>query len=645
MRKGIWTAGLAASALAATLALNGEGPGSLSPPPAAAETGLVAFDDCAELVRWYRASALEQVTAYGLGDDVYGGPIPVDGGMVVDGVLEVADSATSMSAARSAAVDGEVLTGPPVGNAETGTNVQEAGVDEPDVAKTDGSMAYVLDGRDLVVTDVTGKEPVEAGRLTLPRSLRDAELLLVGDRLMLFSAGATAYREPFLLRSPHVARSVTTVMTVIDVADPATMRVLTKRRLDGELLAARAHDGTVRVVIRSTPKLTFVRPGLRWDLPTAERRDSAKLTAAEALAANRRIIRRADVQAFLPQQRVRHAARQPLLDCADVAHPSRNAGLGTISVLTFDPAQQTAPQATAVATDGDQVYSSADRMYVATTAGGWWSLDRGVSPNAVTTDVHAFDVTGTQSSYVASGDVPGYVKDRWSFSEHEGMLRIATTDGDTRVSVLEENGARLEVVGSIGGMGVGETLESVRWFDDLAIVVTFRQVDPLYTVDLSDPRSPAVMGELKIPGFSSYLHPLGDDLLLGIGQDARADGWTVGTQASSFDVSDLRQPTRVAALSFGPHRYSAVEDDPRAFTYLPAERLALLPVDAARAGTRLAAVRVGPHGTLTHAGSMSVSRTATLRALPLPDGRVAVVAAGSVVELVDPQRLGQTMPR
>jgi hypothetical protein len=434
-------------------------------------------------------------------------------------------------------------------------------------------------------------------------------------------------------------------MTVIHVADPAATRVLSTRRIDGDLLAARAHDGTVRVVIRSTPKLAFVRPGRRWDLPAAERRHSTELSAAEALATNRRIIRRADVQAFLPQQRVRHAARQPLLDCADVAHPGRDAGLGTISVLTFKPGQPAAPVAAAIATDGDQVYSSADRLYVATTAGGWWSLDRRVSPDAVATEVHAFDVTGTQSSWVASGDVPGYVMDRWSFSEHEGMLRIATTDGDTRVHVLEENGARLEVVGSIGGMGVGESLESVRWFDDLAIVVTFRQVDPLYTVDLSDPRSPAVMGELKIPGFSSYLHPLGDDLLLGIGQDARANGWTVGTQASSFDVSDLRQPTRVAALSFGQHRYSAVEDDPRAFTYLPAERLALLPVDAARAGTRLVAVRVGPHGTLAHAGSMSVSRTAALRALPLPDGRVAVVAAGSVVELVDPQRLGQTAPR
>jgi uncharacterized secreted protein with C-terminal beta-propeller domain len=293
------------------------------------------------------------------------------------------------------------------------------------------------------------------------------------------------------------------------------------------------------------------------------------------------------------------------------------------------------------------VYASTDRLYVATTAGGWWAWETGDRSSEVITEVHAFDVTEEDTRYVASGEVPGYVMDRWSFSEHEGMLRVATTSDDggseSSVTVLEEDGTGLDVVGSVGGMGKGEHIQSVRWFDDLAIVVTFRQTDPLYTVDLSDPTAPAVLGELKIPGFSAYLHPVGEDLLLGIGQDATGRGQATGSQASTFDISDLSDPTRVTALGLGTHRYSTVEDDPRAFTYLAEQGIALVPVDGwGRDEARLAALQVQEDGTLTHAGSLAIGRTIYgMRTLPLPDGRIAIVAGGSVVELADPDQLDQ----
>jgi hypothetical protein len=629
MHKTIWAAGLAAAALTTTILLSGGGPATVSlAPPAAAATGLVAFDDCEELARWYRARALEEVTAYGLGGG-HGGPI----------VEQFSTRAVSADVAG---------TSETVANGDTGTNVQEAGVDEPDVAKTDGSHAYVLDGRDLVVTDVSGADPVEAGRLELPRSLRHAELLLVGDRVVLLSSAMPSWEGPIiLLDTSYPAGPSTTVMTVVDVADPSAMSVLSRRVVDGNLLAAREHDGTVRVVIGSQPALDLVQPGRRWDLPRRERRTTDPLTRAQALSENRRIIRAADAQAFLPQQRVDGGASQPLLDCADVTHPDDASGLGALTVLTLDPADPSAVESTAVSASGDQVYASTDRLYVATTAGGWWSWRGDDRSRTVTTEVHAFDLTGADTTYVASGEVSGYVQDRWSFSEHEGLLRVATTEeGRSRpvrstVTVLEEDGTRLDTVGSVSGLGEGDQIESVRWFDDVAIVVTFRQIDPLYTVDLSDPAAPAVLGELKIPGFSAYLHPVGDDLLLGIGQDATDIGRTTRSQASSFDISDLADPTRLTALGLGRHRYSAVEDDPRAFTYLPEQRIALVPVDGwGRDGTRLAALRVHEDGTLTHAGSMPVSRGAYgLRALPLSDGRIAIVADGRVTELVDPQRL------
>jgi uncharacterized secreted protein with C-terminal beta-propeller domain len=635
MHKAIWTAGLAVTTLTTTVLVTGGGPASVSlGPPAEAATALVAFDDCDELARWYRATALRKVTAYGLGNS-YGGPI-----MFARTSVEGLAVASSGVVDRAAAEDA-------VTNGDTGTNVQEAGVDEPDLAKTDGSLTYVLDGRHLVVTDVTGAEPEEVGRLELSRDLHGAELLLVGDRVVLLSSAMSQWGGDVIMDSRiYPAGPTTAIVTVVDVADPSSMSVLSRREIDGSVLAAREHDGTVRIVVGSQPAFDFVYPGVRWDRPGAPRQED-QLTSAEALAENRRIIRQADAQAFLPEQRVDGGTAEPLLDCTEVTHPDDNAGLGTITVLTMEPADPSTVESTAISADGDQVYASTDRLYVATTAGGWWSWEGGEGSSEVTTDVHAFDVTEEDTSYVASGEVPGYVQDRWSFSEHDGQLRVATTSegraSASSVTVLEEDGTRLDVVGSVGGMGKGEEIQSVRWFDDLAIVVTFRQTDPLYTVDLSEPTAPALLGELKIPGFSAYLHPVGEDLLLGIGQDATERGETTGSQASTFDISDLSDPRRVTALGLGIHRYSTVEDDPRSFTFLAEQRIALVPVDGwGRDAARLAALRVHDDGTLTHAGSLAVGHDIYgMRSLPLPDGRIAIVAGGSVVELADPQELEQ----
>jgi uncharacterized secreted protein with C-terminal beta-propeller domain len=621
MRKAIWTAGLAATALTTTFLITGGGPRSITS-SALAASGLVAFDDCAELAEWYRSAALDEVTAYGLG-----------GGHGLDrrGVIAFA-SAAGVEEEAAAPSDG-------LANGATGTNLQEAGVDEPDVAKTDGTLTYVVGGRGLVVTDVSGAEPVEVGRLELPRRLRTAELLLVGDRVVLF-AEVLQYWGGHDTFGTFPGSGGRTLVAVVDASDPAAMRIDSERDVEGSLVAAREHEGTVRVVIRSQPQLDFVTPYSRWDLPRWDRRDTDRPSQREALLENRRIIREAAAQDFLPQQRVDGGAREQLLDCSDVTHPETSSGLGTLSVLTLDPAATASLESTAVSAVGDQVYASTDRLYVATSVGGGWFWEDDTSRTS-RTEVHAFDVTGSDTAYVASGEVPGYAPDRWSFSEHEGRLRVATTeqklfrDVESTVTVLEETGNRLVAVGSVSGMGPGEQIQSVRWFGDLAIVVTFEQTDPLYTVDLSEPTAPEVLGELKIPGFSAYLHPLGDDLLLGVGQDATNTGRTTGSQASSFDLSDLREPTRISALDLGRHTYSSVEDDSRTFTYLPEQRLALIPVSTWSGRDRLVLVRVAEDGSLSEAGAVEVRSAYGLRAMPLADGRVAVADRGEIT-LIDP---------
>jgi uncharacterized secreted protein with C-terminal beta-propeller domain len=161
-------------------------------------------------------------------------------------------------------------------------------------------------------------------------------------------------------------------------------------------------------------------------------------------------------------------------------------------------------------------------------------------------------------------------------------------DGDSEsfVTVLAEHAGALTRVGRVRGLGRGERIYSVRFIENKGYVVTFREVDPLYTLDLATPTAPRVLGELKIRGYSAYLHPAADDLLIGVGQDATRQGRVLGTQLSLFDVSDLRNPRRLHRRTVASGSWSDVEYDHHAFLYWPPAKLAVLPVSAAGARGR-----------------------------------------------------------
>ncbi len=198
--------------------------------------------------------------------------------------------------------------------------------------------------------------------------------------------------------------------------------------------------------------------------------------------------------------------------------------------------------------------------------------------------IHKFSLgaNGT-ASYEASGEVPGQLLNQFSMSEYEGDLRVATTttswDGTTpstsAVRVLRPAGNELTQIGIVDGLGTTEQIYAVRFLGTQAYVVTFRQTDPLYVVDLSDPAAPALSGELKIPGYSSYLHPVGDGLLLGVGQGGTDDGRIQGTQLSLFDVHDPANPVQLSTLAIGG--FSEAEWDHHAFLYWPEDGTIVLP--------------------------------------------------------------------
>jgi hypothetical protein len=207
-------------------------------------------------------------------------------------------------------------------------------------------------------------------------------------------------------------------------------------------------------------------------------------------------------------------------------------------------------------------------------------------PPEETTAIHRFGIgEAGPAVYRASGEVPGHLLNQFSMSEHDDRLRVATTDGwsnsrsgapESWVRVLEERDGGLVEVGAVGGLGRNEQIKSVRFIGDRGYVVTFRQTDPLYTVDLSDPTAPRVAGELKILGYSAYLHPAGDGLLIGIGQDATEQGRVTGTQVALFDVSDAANPRQIQKHLVGVGS-STAEQDHHAFLWWDATDLAVIP--------------------------------------------------------------------
>jgi uncharacterized secreted protein with C-terminal beta-propeller domain len=207
-------------------------------------------------------------------------------------------------------------------------------------------------------------------------------------------------------------------------------------------------------------------------------------------------------------------------------------------------------------------------------------------------------------------------------SEADGALRVASTDepawlpeggrpepAQSYVTVLSaQGGGALSQVGQVGGLGEGQRIYGVRFVGTTGYVVTFRQIDPLYTLDLSRPEAPRVVGELEIPGYSAYLHPISDGLLLGVGQEATDAGRPQGTQVSLFDVSDLAHPKRIQHVVFG-NGSSDAEFDPHAFLWWAPTKTMVLPLttyspDGAgfigAVGLHVAADALAEYGRVSH---------------------------------------------
>ena len=532
-----------------------------------AKKQLTAFRSCDGLVTFAQRRTRR------FGTDVFGTrrPFPV----AAPTVSPVAGREQAAAGTGGPTADSAPQAAPVEGTDFSGTNVQEAGIDEPDAVKTDGRRLYIALEQKLHVLDLTGDTPTLVK--SIPLEGYGHELFLHEGKLLVLTS--TSFGGPIpvdnVAARPAQAQDAPAStgvapeyyapraqLTEIKTSDLSVVRTL---EVPGTIVGGRLRGSTARIAI---------------SIPTGV------LPAEDAP-----LLRRWVPAMELNRPSTGTTVRRSVTPCAAIRRPEIFAGLGLLTVLTIDLDKGVDPvDSDAIMADASTVYASASRMYFATER--WFDqqvLLDGVPPGRSTT-IHAFDVTESdRTAYVGSGSVRGYVLNQFSLSEHRGALRVATTDdppwlptgpqgeSESFVSVLDERDGRLVEVGRVGGLGRGERIYAVRFVGDIGFVVTFRQVDPLYTLDLSERANPRVVGELKIPGFSSYLHPIGDDLVIGVGQDADTNGRTRGAQVSLFDVSDLSDPRRLQQRSLGSYAYTQAEHDHHAFLWWGPTKLLVLP--------------------------------------------------------------------
>ncbi len=548
---------------------------------------LTSFHGCGEELAALRKAAEASVGPYGLP----GLASPVNGTVY---------PAAAAGAASAAAGAGAAAAAPAAVPAYSGTNDYVAGVDEPDLVKTDGRRIVTVANGVLEVIDAASRTVTGRLDLTAPgedMAYQPANLLLSGDHaLVLTSAGPVA--EGAAGSGDSAQPVYGSRLLLVDLAGPPS--VMSSYTIEGSLIDARQIGPAVRVVISSQPRLNF--PAQPESTSNAQR-----------VAANQAVVSRAGLDAWLPQYEETSggATSTGHIACSAVSRPATYSGANLLTVLTFDLTSDAlgSGDGVSIVADGNTVYGTDTSLYVAgderwlaeaATADAGPGMPAGGAASTPgraagqQTDIYRFDITSPgPPRFAGGGSVPGYLIDQYALSEWQGYLRIATTTGtswaladgppadaqasSSAVYVMSTRGPVMRLAGHVAGLGLTERIYSVRFMGPVGYVVTFRQTDPLYTVDLSDPARPRVRGSVALTGYSAYLHPASGTRLIGIGRQADAMGHVGGTQVSLFDVSDLAAPTRLATFALAG-AISRAEFDPHAFLYWPGSHLMVVPL-------------------------------------------------------------------
>ncbi len=450
------------------------------------------------------------------------------GDMIADGALPE----SAVGNMNGAATGGTAMDDAVEENASTSankdygtTNTQEKDVDEGDIIKTDGNYLYIAnvgENNSVSIVDVTGEKMVETAQIDLKKTENIEEIYLNGDKLIIIGNlrtevdESTEYRYQYGVVGDCLYIVADSFVKVYDIADRKSPNLMTEYSQQGTYDNSRM-IGTKLYTISEYYVNTY----------SDDYRDKC-----------------------IPEVTVNDVCEPVPAGCISIIEESPSTTYAVIT--TLDLSKDADPESEAILGECNHLYASAKGLFLCETTG---------NATQDTTKIYKFDYTDTGVEYKCTGKVNGYINNQFSMSYDGEYFRIATTannakvDGevvsfsiDDRTNNLYVLNNKMEIVGKVEDLAKGELIESVRFVGNMAYVVTFRQTDPLFVIDLSNPENPTVKGELKIPGFSEYLHPITQNLLVGVGKDGTETGTNGDCKVSLFDVTDPYAPKETVAL-------------------------------------------------------------------------------------------------
>lgn len=422
----------------------------------------------------------------------------------------------------------------------SGTNIQVEGVDEADVVKTDGEYIYYVKGKQVIIIKAYPAE--DAGIVTrLAFENYVSDIYVSEDRLVVFTSADYYYYYYYDDVDDGESTGPQTTVTIYDISDPAEPEKLRELGMDGSYFNSRLIGEYLYYIIT-----------------------------------NQAYINNDDI---VPLPSIRENETWCTIQPTEIWCPNNTRGwmqYYTVAGLDISDAEAQLTTETFLLDSGSTIYVSPTNLYL--TSQGWYS----------DTTITKIGIENGDITFKANGTVPGYVLNQFSMDEYNGYFRVATTDRDWRsgssgnnIYVLDED---LEIVGELEDLAPGEEIYSARFMGSRCYLVTFKKVDPLFTIDLSDPENPTVLGKLKIPGYSDYLHPYDENTLIGIGKETveAEEGdfaWYQGVKISLFDVSDVENPRELAKLEIGDRGTdSPALHDHHAFLFSKARNLLVIPI-------------------------------------------------------------------
>lgn len=463
------------------------------------------------------------------------------------------------------------------------TNIQVQGVDEGDIVKTDGQYIYTVQGGELRIV-----QAYPSLGLSLLSSVKfedgfyPSELYVDGDRLLVIGSRwltsdappvdppeepATDAKMAWIGLPYYYMGQNLTVARVYNIADRSNPVQEREVSFTGQSVASRKIGDAVYLVGRTYP--TF------WGMPIFYARAARTSSFSATDAALPKVGDSAVNKGELATLSVDKLSYFP-----DFVDPSY------VVVAGFRLSEPATPaDIKGYLGAGDIAYASPDKLYLS-------AADYRADDSNPVTRLYSFELSQGSTRFSTAGTVPGTVLNQFSMDEHAGYFRIATTvnqwtqQGDSFVNTSWNNvyslDKNLKVAGSLEHLAEGENLYAARFIGDRGYLVTFRQTDPLFALDLSDPAAPKVAGKLEMPGFSNYLHPYDENHLLGIGQETFALGegvQTGGLKLALFDVSNLAEPKLLHSLVVGEQgTYSDAFYDHKAVLFDKSRNLLALPV-------------------------------------------------------------------